>query len=82
MFNIQYRTDGQPIDTVTGRYAENTSARKINRASGAYLQASITRLEVIADRRLKDKQAICQALLQYGYALPQEQREALEDYCG
>ena len=81
MNNIQFRTDRQCIDPITGLYVENRTPIKIDRTSRPYLKASIQRLEIIADRRLKDREAICIALREYGYALLVEQREALEKWC-
>ena len=81
MNNIQFRTDRQCIDPITGLYVENRTPLKIDRTSKPYLKASIQRLEIISDRRLKDRESICGALRDYGYCLLGEQKEALEDYC-
>ena len=39
------------------------------------------RLEIIADRSLKGREALGLVLLMYGNAMPLEQGTALEDYC-
>ena len=81
MEQISFRTDRFQTDPVTGLYVENTTPIKIDRNSASYLKASIQRLEIISDRLLKDRESICQALREYGYTLPDEQRQVLEGYC-
>jgi hypothetical protein len=79
--SIHFRTDSRYTDPVTGIYLENRTPLKIDHTSQPYLKASIQRLEIISDRRLKNREAICGALREYGYALLDEQREALERRC-
>jgi len=48
-----------------------------------YIERSLHRLAVIADVPLtRSKQAVCKLIHQWGYYLPDQQREALERWCG
>ena len=82
MFDFPFRADALVIDPETGRYQENRKTIRANRVSSAsYLQASIRRLEVMADAPLQGQQAIVTALQAYGHCLPDAQRECLSRYC-